>query len=324
LLASVTLGARLAHRARTNGWHHVHAHICSAATDIALFAHLLSGITYSVTLHSSLDEVGPNQAEKWRHASFAIAVSRTLLKEAQQTLCGALPARIDTAPMGVDVETFCRTRGYVPWNGEGAFRIFSCGRLNPGKGHGDLIAAVALLRARGIDAHLRIAGEDRDGGTGYRKTLENEIAAHGLDDVVVLLGAMPEESVRRELEAAHVFALASVNEALGVATMEAMACCMPVVVTRVGGVPELVTDGQDGLLAQSQSPDDVADKLATVACNPDLALRFGEAARRKIRADFHDGRSAETLVRMLAEVPGALVREAEVPVSGPRPIPTCR
>jgi colanic acid/amylovoran biosynthesis glycosyltransferase len=101
------------------------------------------------------------------------------------------------------------------------------------------------------------------------------------------------------LQAAHVFALASHEEALGVATMEAMAMSVPVVVTRVGGVPELVTDGVEGLLVPPRDPAALAAAVAHVLRDADLAERMGRAGRTKVEKAFHSRLSAERLASHL-------------------------
>jgi glycosyltransferase involved in cell wall biosynthesis len=293
------MGGRLAALARRRGWAHVHVHSCANAAHVALFAHLLSGLTYSMTLHGPLDDYGPNQREKWRHAKFAFVITQKLLREVTQELAGSLPARIELAPMGVELSRFQRSVPYAPWTGEGPLRLFSCGRLNPCKGHADLIDAVGLLRAKGIDARLSIAGEDEAGGTTYRKVLEAKLQETGLGDAVTLLGAVGEDKVKGEIERAHLFALASLQEPLGVAIMEAMAMRAPVVVTGAGGVPELVDDGVDGLLVPPQQPKTLAEKLEALARDPKEAARLGEAGRRKVETQFSSERSADMLAKML-------------------------
>ncbi|RJS21180.1 colanic acid biosynthesis glycosyltransferase WcaL [Corallococcus sp. H22C18031201] len=299
LLAFAVMGGRLASLARRRGWTHVHVHSCANAAHVAMFAHLLSGLTYSITLHGPLDDYGPNQHEKWRHAKFAFVITRKLLREVNAELAGSLPSRIELAPMGVELARFQRSAPYVPWTGEGPLRIFTCGRLNPCKGHADLIDAVGMLRARGLDARLAIAGEDEAGGTTYRKVLEAKLAESGLGDAVTLLGAVSEDVVRGGIENAHIFSLASLQEPLGVAIMEAMAMRAPVVVTGAGGVPELVDDGVDGVLVPPQQPKVLADKLEALARNPTEAARLGEAGRRKVETQFSSERSADMLAKLL-------------------------
>jgi len=300
ILPLVAVGAQLAAIAQQRQWSHIHVHSCADCANVALFAHLLSGIPYSLTLHGPLEHYGPNQREKWRHARFAMVVTETLRKQVADILAGSLPGDLFVAPMGVDSAKFSRRTPYTPYRGAGTFAIFSCSRLNRGKGHDTLIRSVARLRDCGITVRLRIAGEDDSGTGSCRKGLEQLINELALNEQVKLLGALPEEAVRDELEGAHVFALASRNEAIGVATMEAMAMALPVVATNVGGVPELVDHGKNGLLVQPDEPRQLADALAAIALHPDQAACFGGAGQRKVECFFHSGVSAQQIARRLA------------------------
>lgn len=301
LLGLVVMGARVAALARLEGWTHLHVHFCADAAHVALFAHLLSGLPYSITLHSALRDNGPNQKEKWRHVAFGITVNQALVPELEQGLGGRLPALMGIAPMGVEVARFTRNAPYRPWRPEdGPGVVFSCGRLNAAKGHGEVVRALALLLQRGLDLRLVIAGEEHHAL--YRQELEALIYGLGLRAHVQLLGAVSEERVRQELERAHVFVLASHGEALGVATMEAMSMEVPVVATRVGGVPELVGDGEEGTLVPPRDPEAVAGALERLLRDPERASAMASSARRKVEARFHSGRSAEVLVGLLAQV----------------------
>lgn len=299
LLGFAVMGGRLEALARRRGWKHVHVHSCANAAHVALFAHLLSGLSYSLTLHGPLEHYGPNQREKWRYSRFALVITRKLLNQVHTELAGRLPPAVEIAPMGVELNRFVRAAPYAPWTGEGPLRLFTCGRLNPCKGHADLIEAVGLLRERGIDARLEIAGEDEAGGTTYHRELDALIARKGLGDAVKLLGAVSEERVREGLASAHLFALASLEEPLGVAIMEAMAMRLPVVVTGAGGVPELVDDGVDGLLVPPEAPTVLAGKLEAVARDAAWAERLGAAGRSKVERAFSSERSAELLAQLL-------------------------
>jgi len=305
MLGLALLGAQLAATARRGGWSHVHVHSCADSANIALFASMLSGVTYSLTLHGPLEHYGANQEQKWSNARFALVVTRTLLREVQGVLAGHLPGIVEAAPMGVDIAAFRRREPYRPWDGRGPLRVFSCGRLNPGKGHHDLIRSIAGVRADGLDARLLIAGEDDSPGGGYRKMLARLIEELSLAGCVDLPGAVSQERVVEELERAHVFCLASHNEAIGVATMEAMAMEVPAVVTGVGGVPELVTDGVDGLLVEPGAPDRMAEGILRIANDPKLARGLGAAGRRKVTESFHSGVSAQVIARCLGRVTAA-------------------
>lgn len=295
-------GALLVATARRGRWTHVHVHSCAGSARIALVARLLGGQTYSLTLHGPLSDYGPHQEQKWANAAFGLIITRQLLTQARTTLGAALPESVSLAPMGVDLGAAARTHPYRGWDGASEARIFSCGRLNPAKGHDTLIRAIAILATAGLPVHLRIAGEDDDGGTGYRSTLARLVEELDLRSHVELLGAVDEESVRRQLESAHVFALASHAEPLGVAIMEAMAMSVPVVVGDGGGVRELIDDGVSGALVDPENPAAIAAALARVLGDTELARTLGLAGWRRVRAEFSSAGSAEVLLARITDV----------------------
>ncbi len=303
-LLLLPFAAELIAWSRRRGVPHVHSHFCADGAHVAMFAFLLGGPTYSISLHSELWSNGGNQKNKWRHAKFGIAVTRTLLEAAQGELGDAAPETWGIAPMGVDASVFRRERPYEPFAGRGPLRIFSCGRINPGKAPDDLIRAVAILLERGYDASLRIAGEDDSPRRTFLPQLEALAASLGVSDRVEFLGASSEETVREELEQAHVFALASLNEALGVATMEAMVMGVPAIATKVGGVPELIESGVHGLLVEPRRPDQIADAIARIAGDRPLANALSRSGEARIRQGFTTMQSASTLVRLFLDLSG--------------------
>jgi len=259
--AKVLLAAAvLAGRARAHGWTHVHVHSSGNSARVAMVASAIADLTYSVTLHGPLADYGPQQREKWVNATFGLVITERLREELTRTLGAGIADRVRLAPMGIRLADTERSQAYQPWAGEGEARLFSCGRLNPAKGHEVLIRAVRILVDGGVPTHLSIAGEDERGGAGYRHHLERLIDELGVRSHVTLLGAVGEDAVRAQLEQAHVFVLASRGEPLGVAIMEAMGAAVPVVVGDGGGVRELITPGT-GLLVDAADPRAVAEAV---------------------------------------------------------------
>ena len=301
---SIPAARRLVDHARREGIDHVHAHSCGRAALIAALAFRMGGPRYSLTLHGPLEDYGPGQRYKWRHAAFATIITEKLRAEAEAELAGYLPPRIAVQAMGVDTGRLSRDTPWQPPRPGEPLRIMSCGRLNQVKGHQDLLQAIRMLRNAGHDARLVIAGEDDAGGTGYRRVIEARIAELDLDDAVTLLGAVSEGEVRRRLLEAHVFALASWHEPLGVALMEAMSCEVPTIGTAAGGVAELIRDGQDGILVPPRDPPAMADAILRLTGDPDLARRLGQAGRERIVSGFGAEAGAETLIRLVAETRG--------------------
>src|SRR5207247_2382760 len=158
---------------------------------------------------------------------------------------------------------------------------------------------------------LCIAGEDADSGTGqFRRDLEALVAELNLREAVSLPGAMSEVDVRRELESAHVFALSSDTEALGIVLVEAMAMGVPVVTTDVGGTTELVHNEENGLAVAANDSGAIANAIRRIAYDPTLAKRFSAEGRKTVEAAYGSDRSAVTIIEALerhaGKEPGSL------------------
>ncbi|MDX5403597.1 MAG: glycosyltransferase family 4 protein [Rhodobacterales bacterium] len=304
----------LALSCKAQGIRHVHVHSCGRAALIAALAHHAYGLDYSLTLHGSLPDYGVGQRFKWRGARFASTVTHRLRAQAASLLGDALPARVVVQSMGVETEVLCRDTPYVPCAPGQVLRLFSCARLNHLKGHEDTLSALRLMLDAGQPARLIIAGEDDDGGHGYRLRLERRIAELGLSDHVRLLGAIDADAVRRHLLDAHAFVLPSRHEAIGVAFMEAMSCGIPTVGCDVDGVPELITNGRDGILVPPQDPAALAAALMRLVQNPALCRTLGIAGRARVEQGF---RAADGAAMLIREVTGRADPDLPPPASHP-------
>jgi colanic acid/amylovoran biosynthesis glycosyltransferase len=298
LAAMIFVAGKLAALAKERGWSQLHVQSSGDAAHIAAFTSYLARINYSISLLASLSGYGPNQRIKWQDASFGLVMSERLRSELEDKLGDAAPEQIAIAPMGVDLDQTKRSRPYSAWRPGQPARLYTCGRLNPVKGHTFLFKALAQLRAQGIELRLEVAGEE-EGLSGYRDKLRRELAELGLTESVVLLGGVPEERHREALEQAHVFVLPSLDEGISVAAMEAMAMQTPVVVTDVGGMRELVDPGRDALMVPAKDPAALAQAIARILKDPALAARLSESSRQKVAQRFHHRRSAQALAECL-------------------------
>lgn len=157
--------------------------------------------------------------------------------------------------------------------------VGNVGRLALQKGQRHLIAAMPLLLERVPFAHLVIAG----GGDleGYLRDLALEA---GVADRVHVLG--PRKDVPALMHAINVFAMPSIWEGFGLVLLEAMAAGRPIVASRVATIPEVVLDGETGVLVPAGDPVALADALALLAHDRALAERLGEAGRERLRRQF--------------------------------------
>ncbi len=306
IAVSLPAATRLRAYAKAHKLDHVHAHSCGRTALIAAMARRMGGPEYSVTLHGPLSDYGPGQRVKWRDARFATVITQKLLREMREEMPEDMPSDVSVRPMGVDTNVLSRTAPYVPYTGTGPLRLFSCARLHVVKGHQDAMQAVRLLVDRGLDVQLEIAGEDDDGGNGFRSVLEQTMKDLSLENNVTLLGPIDADAVRGKLLEADIFVLASWHEPLGVAYMEAMSCEVPTIGTASGGVPEMIESGETGLLVPPKDPEALADGIAQLAQDPELARTLSTKGRAHMVQNFRAALGAETLIDGIARYRGGL------------------
>ena len=169
--------------------------------------------------------------------------------------------------------------------------VISIGRMTPQKGQGALLEAVRILLGRGIDVRVLLAG---DGPSRSRyEALAREL---DLRDRAIFLGDWAD--IPALLGAADVLALPSLHEGFGLALVEALACGLPVVASRTGPIPELVRDGETGILVEPGNATELADSLATILLDDDRRRLMGALGREDAVARF----SLPEMVRQLETV----------------------
>jgi L-malate glycosyltransferase len=163
--------------------------------------------------------------------------------------------------------------------------------LVPHKGQRHLVDAAALVLPKHPDARFIIAGEGE-----LRTTLEHQIRQHHLEKHVILAG------FRTDILSLHkafdIFVMSSMTEGLGTSILDAMACGKPVVGTTAGGIPEVVADGETGLLVPPRDAAGMASAIARLLADRALQERMGAAGLARVRERF----SAETMVTKTLEV----------------------
>ncbi len=299
---------------RARGIRHVHAHFGGVAARTAWWLRSLFGFTYSFTGHAN--DIFCETAFPVRHADL-VRDAKFIVTEtdyARQWMEEKYPwaqGRIFRVFNGIAMDGF-PARAVA----EGTPRLLSVGRYVEKKGFHDLIAACALLRDRGIAFTC-----DLIGGGPLETTLRAQIAAARLENVVHLLGPRAQGEVRRQLAAAHLFVLACVPEAGGgsdnlpTVIMEAMAVGVPVISTRLAGVPEMITSDHDGVLVPPGQPAALADALARLLHDRATAERLGAQGRRTAHEKFAIAKTTASLKHLLitqaAIEPPAAARQAD-------------
>jgi colanic acid/amylovoran biosynthesis glycosyltransferase len=296
LVRAIAIFPKVAHMARSmqrEGVEHVHCHFATHPAAAGMIIHRLTGIPFSFTAHGSdihRDRTGLRV--KVRAASFVVAISEDNRRVIRDE-CGERTARkVEVIHCGVDTERFRAERR----PGDHALRIVCVGTLHEVKGQAVLLEACRRLMERGVDFRCRLIGDGED-----RRMLEDLVRRHGLHGRVELAGRRTGEEVAAELREASVLVAPSVpsrdgrREGIPVVLMEAMATGLPVVASRLSGIPELVTDGEAGLLVEPGDDAAVADALVRLAADAELRHRLGLAGRRRVVEEFDVDRNARAL-----------------------------
>lgn len=275
---------------------HLHAHWATFPTTAAMLTSTRLEVPFSFTAHAHDIFLHDHMlAEKMKRAAFGVTISEFNRQYLSDTVSSRARQCMRIVHCGVSPAAFA----YEP-EGRRAGLILSVGRLDEIKGFIHLIDACSLLDQRGMAFECDIIGEGP-----LRAALQRRIDSSGLAARVRLLGALSQEEVRRNLLQASVFVLPSVVTARGdrdgipVALMEAMAVGLPVVSTRVSGIPELVVDGVTGLLAEPGDSTGLANAIARAHSEPESVAVRALEARKMIEQHFDVAKEARKLYEML-------------------------
>jgi sugar transferase (PEP-CTERM/EpsH1 system associated) len=239
----------------------------------------------------------PVRRRLFRHAVYGMAnVVFAVTGELQQfhaRQAWISPSRIRTVANGIDTQVFSPRpelrdaileKAGVP---VGRFVVGTIGRLVPIKDHATLLKATEVLARRGVDIHVLLAGAGPELAR-YQQFLTNSPA---LANRVTFLGAR--DDVSEILNAMDVFVLTSFSEGMSNTLIEAMACELPVLASRVGGNPEVLGDDRSGSLFAPGDVNGLAESLERLAQDVDLRRSLGKAARQRAVSMF----SLERMVR---------------------------
>jgi glycosyltransferase involved in cell wall biosynthesis len=293
LYQAAWLGPRL----QALGVRRLHAHFAGLAARTAYWITRFFGIRFSFTAHAN-DIFAPKPfaislGDLVGAAHAVVTVSDfgvAFLREKYP----AAAAKIHRVYNGIDLGRFPRSNFSAT-----PPLILSVGRLIEKKGFADLIASCRLLAERGTAFECEIIGEGP-----LQSALQEQIRACGLTNSVSLCGPLPQSEVVRRLACSTVFALPCVAEAEGgmdnlpTVITEAMAAGLPVVSTAVAGIPEMVQDGGTGYLVPEHAPAALADALARLLTDRDLARSLGKAGHEHATKIF----SIEQTTRALREL----------------------
>jgi glycosyltransferase involved in cell wall biosynthesis len=237
---------------------------------------------------------------KWKYvnADRIIAISEGVRKV---LIADGVPAeKIQTVYSGIDLDRFSGSASedylYKEFNiASGRPVIVTVAALAPHKDLKTLISAAAVMKKTFPEAVFIIVGEGE-----LEKELKAQAEAEGVSQTVIFTGFRMD--VPQFLKIGAVFVLSSYLEGLGTSVIDAMACGLPVVATKVGGIPELIKDGENGFLVEPGNPELLAERIKALLEQPGLRARF--SSNNIARAS---GFSKDQMIQGTEKVYGELV-----------------
>lgn len=302
--------------------HLIHSQWAHSGGSIGMYGAWLLGAPFSFTGHAAdLFRERVALEDKVRRADFIICISE-FHRDFYKSL-GARDEQLHVVYCGIDPDHFT-PRPKEEARGRPT-SLISAGRLVEKKGFVYLIDACRILAGRGVDFRCTIAGSGP-----LEASLRRHVEGAGLADRVSLTGrAIKQEEIPDFMHGGDVYCLpcvwASDNDVDGLPQMimEAMACAVPVVSTRLVGIPDLVADGESGLLVEPNEAGALADALQALIDDPARARRLGEAGRARVRERFDIRTCLAPLIEQfrikLGDGAARRARVAATPAAGGRP-----
>jgi glycosyltransferase involved in cell wall biosynthesis len=275
---------------------HLHAHFGTNSAAVALLAHIVGGIPYSATVHGPEEFDCPEALSlgyKVAHAKFVVCVSSFGRSQLQRWSKTDDWHKINVVHCGLGADYLGRSTNSVP----DVPRLVCIARLSEQKGIFTLLNAAEELARDGMDFELVIVGDGP-----LRSVLAEKAASERMRGRVQLVGPQTSEQVRHWLETSRCLVLPSFAEGLPVVIMEAFALARPVISTYVAGIPELVVNGQNGLLVPAGNSQDLAHALKGVLKMPVAELsKMGQLGRQQVCKRHNSQTEAKKLVELFLE-----------------------
>lgn len=292
--------ARLAEQLLENHVNHLHIHFIHSPCQVGMYGAAMAGVPFTVTAHANdIFSRGELLQEKAARAKKVITISEYNLKYFQSIGVDRKKVSLVRCMMDLPDGDFKMVS-----NRSNKFVIGSLGRLVSKKGFGTLIRAYAQFVQKNpdIDSELQIAGMGPE-----RELLDLLVGSLSLNDRVIFLGALHPTKVFSWMNSLNCFALACEESADGdvdgipVVLMEAMACKIPVITTRISGIPELVIDGETGTLVQPGQINELSEAILEVCKGGDKISREIANGRQHLRDEFSKEVNLNRLLACFAE-----------------------
>ena len=285
---------------KEKGIQHVHGHWANVPTTACWMLAQVEGFTWSAAIHGE-DIFSKNKLleKKLSDAKFTVVCTGFFCNHLKDKMNHSHPADIHLNYHGLDPKVWERIESSPPYQikDQGPKTLLTIGRLVSTKGHDDLLRASKQLIDKGADIKVRLIGSGPEEGP--LKALADKL---DISERVEFLGMMAFEDVMTEIQNADTFVLAcrmvpgAPPDGIPNVLAEAMAFGVPVISTNVSAIPELITDGEEGLLVPSNDPDSLANAINRIIEDTHFAKQLSDNAQNKVSAMFDQHKNINELL----------------------------
>ena len=234
-----------------------------------------------------------------KHSSLHTVVSKSMIKDAVEA--GSHPSKIKVVYNGINLDkisSFGETDIFKRYEiAKDNFIVLYLGRLHPKKCPDDLVKAFLKVVKEVPNTKLIFAGKGEE-----ETKLKKLVSDLNLDDNIIFTGFVSEDTKWDLLKRCDVFVLPSEVEGHPITTIEAMACEKPVIATNIGPFPEVIKDGETGLLVSLHSPDELADAIKKLALDNQKRREMGKKARKDVEERFDINKIAKKYLSIYREL----------------------
>ncbi len=275
-----------------NNIEHVHIHFANPASTVAMIAKEFGGIEYSISVHGPDEFYNTKEnlvKEKVKGAKFIRTISHFCTSQLMRESDPKYWNKFNIVRCGIDLNQFLPIKKQE----KETFNIVCVGRLTPSKGQTILIGAVKKIieEVKNFKLILVGGGEDFEG-------IKEKIEKEKLNEYIELKGPVSHETVKEILTGADVFALPSFAEGIPVALMEAMAMEIPVISTKIAGIPELIEDYKNGFLVNASDEVQLAELMVNLINGQSGLEAIRKNARKKVEEKYNIEKNINGMIEL--------------------------
>jgi glycosyltransferase involved in cell wall biosynthesis len=286
---------------------HIHAHFAHGATTVAWMVSIITDLKFSFTAHAKdiyLESLNPADFLRRKMDAAEFVITCTKANQRHLESLSKTPVHCLYHGLSAEFTELLESNSGDRTKQNGHLRALAVGRLVPKKGLDTFIEACGILQNRKVDFKAQIVGENGE----HTEKLKYLIKKYSLEKKVLLAGSMTQNSLFHEYHNSDVFCLPcrvlenGDRDGIPNVMVEAMSCGLPVVSTDISGIPEIISNGENGVLVEPEDASALADSMQKICTDRAFAERLSKAGLKTAQENFNGKASAGKLYQLFETV----------------------